>query len=101
MERRGPDYEDEKIRAWRVRPGEGRPERDPSVLDIDLKREEIYANAYRDLEHIHRNMAAFIDQYYNRIRLHSALGYRQPEEFEHAMASRHVPRAAGGLRGGA
>ena len=42
MERRGPDYEDEKIRAWRVRPGEGRPERDPSVLDIDLKREEIY-----------------------------------------------------------
>lgn len=25
-----------------------------------LKREEIYANAYRDLEHIHRNMAAFM-----------------------------------------
>ena len=42
MERRGPDYEDEKIRAWRVRPGEGRPESDPSVLDIDVKREEIY-----------------------------------------------------------
>jgi len=42
MERRGPDYEDEKILAWRVRPAEGRPERDPSVLDIDLKREEIY-----------------------------------------------------------
>ena len=66
-----------------------------------LRREEIYANAYRDLEHLHRNMAAFIDQYYTRIRLHSALGYRPPEEFEHAMASRHVPRAAGGLRGGA
>jgi transposase InsO family protein len=66
-----------------------------------LRREEIYANAYRDLEHLHRNMAAFIDQYYNRIRLHSALGYRPPEEFEHAMASRHVPGAAGGLRGGA
>ena len=42
MERREPDYEDEKIRAWRVSPREGRPERDPSVLDIDLKREEIY-----------------------------------------------------------
>ena len=42
MERRGPDYEDEKIRAWRVRPDEGRPDSDPSVLDIDLKREEIY-----------------------------------------------------------
>ena len=42
MERRTPDYEDEKIRAWRVSPAEGWPERDPSVLDIDLKREEIY-----------------------------------------------------------
>ena len=32
-------------------------------------------------------MEVFIDQYYNRVRLHSALGYRPPEEFEHAMAS--------------
>ena len=52
-----------------------------------LKREEIYANTYRDLEHLRTNMAAFIDQYYNRIRLHSALGYRPPEEFERAAAA--------------
>ncbi len=51
-----------------------------------LKREEIYANRYRDLGHLRRNMAAFIDEYYNRTRLHSALGYRPPEEFEHAVA---------------
>jgi len=50
-----------------------------------LKREEIYANRYRDLEHLRMNMEAFIDQYYNRARLHSALGYRPPEEFEHAV----------------
>ena len=47
-----------------------------------LKREEIYANTYRDLDHLRTNMAAFIDHYYNRTRLHSALGYRPPEEFE-------------------
>ena len=47
-----------------------------------LKREEIYANDYRDLEHLLGNIEAFIEQYYNRCRLHSALGYRSPEEFE-------------------
>lgn len=52
-----------------------------------LKREEIYANTYRDLGHLRRNMERFIEQYYNRLRLHSALGYRPPEEFEHAVAS--------------
>jgi putative transposase len=47
-----------------------------------LKREEIYANDYRDLEHLLGNIEVFIQQYYNRCRLHSALGYRPPEEFE-------------------
>jgi putative transposase len=47
-----------------------------------LKREEIYANDYRDLEHLLGNIEVFIEQYYNRCRLHSALGYRPPEEFE-------------------
>ena len=51
-----------------------------------LKREEIYANPYRDLDHLRTNIEAFIDQYYNRVRFHSALGYRPPEEFEHAVA---------------
>jgi putative transposase len=52
-----------------------------------LKREEIYANTYRDLDHLRANIAAFIEQYYKRCRLHSALGYHSPEEFEHAASS--------------
>jgi len=47
-----------------------------------LKREEIYANRYEDLGHMRVNVEEFIEQYYNRLRLHSALGYRSPEEFE-------------------
>ncbi len=47
-----------------------------------LKREEIYANKYADLDHLRVNVEEFIEQYYNRLRLHSALGYRSPEEFE-------------------
>ena len=50
-----------------------------------LKREEIYANEYRDLEHLRANIEEFIERYYNRRRLHSALGYRPPEEFEQAV----------------
>ena len=52
-----------------------------------LKREEIYANTYRDLDHLRANIAAFIEQYYNRCRLHSALGYSSPEAFELAASS--------------
>ena len=47
-----------------------------------LKREEIYANQYRDLDHLRANIEEFIQRYYNQQRLHSALGYRSPEEFE-------------------
>jgi putative transposase len=47
-----------------------------------LKREEIYANQYNDLVTLRTHIEEFIDQYYNRQRLHSALGYRSPEEFE-------------------
>jgi putative transposase len=47
-----------------------------------LKQEEIYANEYRDLEYLILSVEAFIEHYYNRCRLHSALGYRSPEDFE-------------------
>ena len=36
-----------------------------------LKREEIYANDYRDLEHLIEGVEKFIEHYYNRCRLHS------------------------------
>jgi hypothetical protein len=47
-----------------------------------LKREEIYANRYENLEQLRTNIEEFIEQYYNRQRLRAALGYRSPEEFE-------------------
>ena len=47
-----------------------------------LKQEEIYVREYGTLEQLRANIEEFIEQYYNRLRLHSALGYRPPEEFE-------------------
>src|SRR6516165_5836484 len=52
-----------------------------------LKHEEIYAHEYRDRDHLRGNIEDFIERYYNCRRLHSALGYRPPQEFEQAQAS--------------
>ena len=51
-----------------------------------LKYEEVYRNHYRDLAEAQAAMAEFIDGVYNQKRLHSALGYRSPAEFERAWA---------------
>src|SRR5437879_1501364 len=60
-----------------------------------LKREEIYAHdKYDDLEHLRTNIEEFIEEYYNRQRLHSALGYRSPEEFEQKTESQAESRSA-------
>jgi putative transposase len=59
-----------------------------------LKREEIYAHKYEDLEQLRANIEEFIEEYYNRQRLHSALGYRPPEEFEQKTESQAESRSA-------
>jgi putative transposase len=47
-----------------------------------LKTEEINGKAFRDINHARSEVAHFIDTVYNTERLHSALGYRPPLEFE-------------------
>ena len=47
-----------------------------------LKREEIDGRTYRTLAHAEACIEAFIEQVYNRQRLHSALRYRSPAAFE-------------------
>jgi putative transposase len=47
-----------------------------------LKQEEIRCFEYRDIEDLRANLSVFFDRYYNATRLHSALGYRSPDEFE-------------------
>ncbi len=59
-----------------------------------LKREEIHAHTYRGRRHLRTNIIAFIEQYYHCARLHSALDYRAPEEFERTVAARDTCEAA-------
>jgi transposase InsO family protein len=60
-----------------------------------LKREQIDGRAYRDLAEAKADIGAFIDAVYNRERLHSALGYRSPEEFEAWQQASRQPGVAG------
>jgi transposase InsO family protein len=47
-----------------------------------LKQEEIDGSAYRDIADARTQIGSFIERIYNAQRLHSALGYRPPAEFE-------------------
>jgi putative transposase len=47
-----------------------------------LKYEEVYRGEYRNLEEARLSIREFLETIYNQQRLHSALGYRPPAEFE-------------------
>ena len=53
-----------------------------------LKSEEVSMNRYRDLGEARASIGHFLEQIYNRRRLHSSLGYVPPVEFEAGVASR-------------
>lgn len=51
-----------------------------------LKYEEVYCNEYRDFWEARALIGEFLESAYNRKRLHSALGYLPPAEFEDGTA---------------
>jgi transposase InsO family protein len=53
-----------------------------------LKYEEVHRQEYRDLTEARASIQHFLERVYNQKRLHSALGYRPPVEFEQNL---HMP----------
>lgn len=47
-----------------------------------LKKEEIYGNTYQDFNQAKRAIFEYIELWYNRKRIHSAIGYLTPEQRE-------------------
>ena len=58
-----------------------------------LKYEEVFRQEYRDLAEARTCLDRFIDKIYNQQRLHSALGYRPPAEFERALSPQKLAAA--------
>jgi len=59
-----------------------------------LKYEEVYRQEYRDLPDAFRSLRRFIEKVYNEKRLHSALGYLPPCEFETNLIAPNCKEAA-------
>lgn len=47
-----------------------------------LKKEEVYVKKYQTVKDVLNSIPNFIDEVYNKKRLHSSLGYLNPEEYE-------------------
>jgi transposase InsO family protein len=59
-----------------------------------LKYEEVLRNEYRDLAEALASIPEFIEKVYNQKRLHSALGYLPPVEFEARLKAQNMEAAA-------
>jgi transposase InsO family protein len=59
-----------------------------------LKYEEVLRNDYRDLAEARASIPEFLEKVYNQKRLHSALGYLPPVEFEAQLARQNMEAAA-------
>ena len=82
-----------KLAEKRIRPSHGRTGVcwDNSLAESffgALKNELVHRTTFPTRKHAHRSIARYIEVFYNRRRLHSALGYRTPAEAHEAYLER-------------
>jgi len=88
--------DEHRIVASMSRPGNPYDNAKAESFMKTLKQEEVDGSDYRDSQHARRAIRRFLETVYNRQRLHSALDYRPPEEFEaNLQMSRRASRNRG------
>lgn len=89
----------ERLQKLNVQPsmaavGEPRENGYAERLMRTIKEEEVDLSEYHDFADAHRQIRRFLDDVYNIKRIHSALGYLTPLEFEHQWRLEHSPLAS-------
>ena len=83
--------EDHSIRISMSRRGNAYDNAKAERFIRTLKYEEVYINEYEDMAEARERIGHFLEEVYNRKRLHSALGYVPPAEFEQSLLSANTP----------
>jgi putative transposase len=88
----------ERLRKLNIQPsmaaiGEPRENGYAERLMRTIKEEEVDLSEYHDFADAHRQITRFLDDVYNIKRIHSALGYLTPLEFEQQWRLEHSPLA--------
>jgi putative transposase len=58
--------------------------------DASFKEEEVALSEYQDFDDAYRQLGRFLDAVYNAKRIHWALGYLTPAEFEQQWRSKQT-----------
>jgi len=66
----------------------------PQTVSLRRNWHTFHRNEYRDLTEARASIGEFLEKVYNQKRLHSALGYVPPVEFEAQLAAQTVEAAA-------
>jgi len=76
---------DQEMKISMSRPGTPQENAFIEAFFKTLKREEVYFKEYQNLKTVLKHLPNFIEEVYNRKRLHSSLGYESPVDFENKI----------------